>query len=138
MARILIAEDDSAIRQLLTTVLQRHGFAVESVADGAETLRMVSEREFDVLLLDLMMPTLSGWSVLDELERLQHSLRDRTIIVTAASDKEVENLPSRLSILRKPFDLIELLATVRRITGEVDASAAAAFVMPPSAAAAEA
>ena len=135
MARILIAEDDSAIRQLLVTVLQRHGFAVESVTDGAETLRLATEREFDLLLLDLMMPTLSGWTVLDELERLQHPLRDRIIIVTAASDKEVENLPPGLSILRKPFDLIELLAAVRRITGEVDA---AAFVMPPSAAVAEA
>ena len=136
MSRILIAEDDSAIRQLLRTVLQRHGFDAETAVDGSETLRIIAQRPVDVLLLDLMMPTLSGWNVLDELERLQHPLARRTILVTAASDKELEPLHAKYPVLRKPFDLDELLATVRRMTGEV--KPAAAFIMPPSSAVAEA
>lgn len=114
----------------MTTVLHRHGFAVETAADGAETLRLIREREFDVLLLDLMMPTVSGWNVLDELERQQHPLLRTVIIVTAASDKEVENLPSCFPTLRKPFDLVELLAIVRRLTGE-PVEPAVAFATPP-------
>jgi DNA-binding response OmpR family regulator len=137
MARILIAEDDSAIRQLLTTVLQRHGFEVEVATDGAETLRIIAEHPIDFLLLDLMMPILSGWNVLEELERLQHPLTRRMLIVTAASDKELEPLQTKYPLLRKPFDLVELLATVRLMMGAVQ-PATAAFVMPPSSAAAEA
>lgn len=115
MARILIAEDDSAIRVLLATVLQRHGFEVETATDGAETLHLIAEHTIDVLLLDLMMPVLSGWNVLEELERLQHPLTRRMLIVTAASDKELEPLHDKYPLLRKPFDLAELLAIVGRM-----------------------
>jgi DNA-binding response OmpR family regulator len=134
MPRILIAEDDSAIRQLLITVLQRHGFTVETAADGNEALRVIAQRPFDLLLLDLMMPTLSGWKVIEELDRLQHPLSRATVIITAASDKDCEALSGRFPMLRKPFDLIDLLATVRRMTAE----AAPALLMPPSSAVAEA
>src|SRR6266567_3902068 len=132
MPRILIAEDDSAIRQLLITVLQRHGFTVETASDGTETLRAIAQRQFDLLLLDLMMPTLSGWNVIEELDRLQHPLGRAIVIITAASDKDVEALSGRFPLLRKPFDLIELLATVRRLTGEP--ATAPALLMPPSSA----
>lgn len=72
MPRILIAEDDAAIRQLLRAILHRHGFEVETAADGAETLRLIAAAPFELLLLDLMMPIVSGWNVLSELERTQH------------------------------------------------------------------
>jgi CheY-like chemotaxis protein len=130
MPRILIAEDDSAIRQLLTTILQRNGFTVHTANDGTEVLRLIVHHEFDVLLLDLMMPNLSGWNVLTELERLKHPLVQKVVVITAASDKDIETVPPTLRLLRKPFDISELVTILRELTGQVETPL---FVTPPSA-----
>lgn len=118
MPRILIAEDDAAIRQLLRTILHRHGFEIETAPDGGEALRLIAAAPFDLLLLDLMMPIVSGWKILNELDCAHHPLARNVVILTAAADSDLETIPASVPLLRKPFDLSELLTIIRKMTGQ--------------------
>lgn len=117
MPVVLVAEDDLAIRKLICAVVQRHGVEVVSASDGEEVLARTKEGSFDALLLDLMMPNRSGWSVMEQLSLVKSPLLAKTVVITAASDREIGDLPSETRILRKPFDLRELVRTVRETVG---------------------
>ncbi|HYO75669.1 MAG TPA: response regulator [Thermoanaerobaculia bacterium] len=114
MAKILIAEDDRGIQTLLSTILTREGFAVECVSDGAEAMRRLNARHYDVVLLDLMMPNLSGGDVIQLLEDQGHDALSRVIVITAAAMHEA-SVVDRLPILRKPFDIDELRGRVHAV-----------------------
>ena len=62
-ARILVVDDEDAIRLTLDTMLRRRGYAVTTAGSGAEALTLIDQQPFDLLLLDLMMPGLSGLDV---------------------------------------------------------------------------
>jgi len=72
-----------------------------------------------VMLLDLMMPNVSGWSVIDELARQQHPLASRIIVLTAATERELSELPATTRFVRKPFELDRLLKSVRELTAPI-------------------
>jgi DNA-binding response OmpR family regulator len=114
MNSVLVVEDDPAIRRLVTMVLQRHGYVVEIAADGLEAVLKLGLHDYDVIILDLMMPNLDGFTFLSTLadnapERLQ-----RVIVTSAASPgvirERMRGVP--FSILPKPFDIRELLDRV--------------------------
>jgi CheY-like chemotaxis protein len=115
MTHILIAEDDAAIRKLVGAVLRKQGIHTAAVEDGAQALRHIAAEPVDGLILDLMMPRLSGWGVVDELLRRGSPLLARTIVLTAASDGEVARLPPGLHIVRKPFDIQQLVQLVSEV-----------------------
>lgn len=108
-SRILVVDDDDAIRTLLFTVLRRRGFKVDTARHGAEALERYSKCKYALLLLDLMMPRMSGYEVLEEMERRMPA--DRPIIIVLTAGTEPRHLGSDLvtATLRKPFD-IEVLA----------------------------
>jgi CheY-like chemotaxis protein len=113
---ILIAEDEPAIRRLLATILERYDFIVTTASDGADVLRQLAEGATpDVLLLDLMMPNVSGFGVIDELARQQHPLAERIIVLTAASGNEISQLPPSTRIMRKPFEVERLINALREL-----------------------
>jgi CheY-like chemotaxis protein len=117
MPVVLVAEDDAAIRKLICAVVRKQGVDVVSAADGAEALARTQEGPFDALLLDLMMPNQSGWAVVKQLT-IEHSpLLAKTVVITAASDREIGHLPEQTRVLRKPFDLRELIRTLREAVG---------------------
>jgi CheY-like chemotaxis protein len=112
---ILVVEDDPAIRRLVTMVLQRQGYRLESACDGLEAVLKLGVSDYDVIVLDLMMPNLDGFSFLNTLA-LNQPERLRTVIVTSAASPAVirERMhggPFRL--LPKPFDIHELIDTVK-------------------------
>jgi DNA-binding response OmpR family regulator len=113
--RILVVDDDNAIRVLLTTVLKRNGFAVDVARNGDEAVEMVVQRSYAVILLDLMMPRLDGIEVIEYLDRSAAGLSAHCVIVlTAAAGRDLARLDGRrvFRVLRKPFDLSELIAEV--------------------------
>lgn len=116
MIRILVAEDDQAIQKLLCTILRRHGFHVDTANDGLEALRLLGKADYAAVLLDLMMPNLSGWGVVDSVRAERPDLLDRFIIVTAASDADLSVLPRELKVVPKPFDVGQLVRTLREMT----------------------
>src|SRR2546430_13980794 len=117
MPVVLVAEDDAAIRKLICAVVRKQGVEVVSASDGAEAIALAQEEPFDALLLDLMMPNQSGWAVMEQLTVENSPLLAKTVVITAASDREIGDLPGQARVLRKPFDLRELVRTLREAVG---------------------
>lgn len=121
--RVLVVDDEPRMRELIRLYLQAD-FAVVEAADGLEALRLLAGEEPDLVLLDVMMPRLDGWAVL---ERIREGSALPVIMLTARGD-----VPDRVQGLRmgaddylaKPFDGRELAARVqavlRRTGGQVE------------------
>ena len=115
-SRVLIADDDRAIRESLARALELEGYAVTACADGAAALAAVREAEPDVLVLDLMMPSVDGLTVC----RVLRSEGDRTPLLLLTAHTETSDRVAGLDAgaddyLPKPFDLDELLARIRAL-----------------------
>jgi CheY-like chemotaxis protein len=107
--RILVADDDEAIRALLLTIFSRRGFAVDLARNGQEAIDRMSHCRYAVLLLDLMMPIKSGWDVLEYLAAYPLDLRPVTIVLTAGSEPRDLRADLVAGTVRKPFDVSLLL-----------------------------
>jgi DNA-binding response OmpR family regulator len=112
-ARILIVDDDAAIRESLRDALADEGYDVIVAADGRQALAQMSPRPA-LILVDLMMPELDGWELIDELRRTA-PLADIPVCVLSAIATHAP--PKTGAVLRKPVNLDELLATVERLLG---------------------
>jgi len=110
--RVLIVDDDDAIRALLFTILRRRRFAVDSARNGLEALTRLRNCVYSVMLLDLMMPMKSGWDVLDELKKLPADARPLVIVLTAGNEPRELDPAIVAGSIRKPFDVDVLMATV--------------------------
>jgi CheY-like chemotaxis protein len=116
MPTILIVEDDRAAREGLGQLLTGAGFSVTTAGDGAEALTKLEEQRFDVMLLDIWLPTMSG---LDLLGRLRGK-PDQPKIIIMTGDDSTETLLSSLrqeahQFVRKPIELAALLALIRSV-----------------------
>ena len=74
MSRILIVEDEARIASFLRKGLTASGFATEVAADGGQALRLLRSREFDLMVLDLGLPDMDGFDLLDELRQVDQQL----------------------------------------------------------------
>lgn len=116
---LLVVDDDPAIRGLLTQVLKREGFEVDTAENGAEALKKIDENpaRYAAVLLDLMMPIMSGFEVLDELERRESD--QCVLVVSAVPDHYLERVRERAAtIIGKPFDIHEIGPKIRDCIGE--------------------
>jgi len=103
--RILIVDDDTAIRTLLFTVLKRRGLPVDTAKHGAEAIEKLGQCRYALLLLDLMMPVMNGWQVLKTLEAMDRSARPSVILLTAGNEPREFNPEIVAGTIRKPFDV---------------------------------
>jgi CheY-like chemotaxis protein len=109
---VLVVDDDAGIRESLRQVLQDAGYEVVEAADGRQALGMLTPRPA-LMLVDLMMPELDGWELLDELARTA-PLAEIPVCVLSAIASHAP--PNAKAVLQKPVDLDELLETVERLT----------------------
>lgn len=118
--RALIVDDNDSIRRLVVRVLQRSKVETEEASDGAEALRKIDSDDFDVVVLDLMMPGHSGFDVIRELRARRPEVLKKLIVMTAAAGKTTEGFESEVcAVVTKPFSIIDLTQTVQRcIRGE--------------------
>jgi DNA-binding response OmpR family regulator len=112
---VLVVEDDPAIRRLVKMILEREHYHVEIVADGAEAMLKIGDRDYDVIILDLMMPNLDGFAFMNAIGEKDPE-RLKTVIVTSAASPTVirermHGVP--FDILPKPFDIQKLAERVR-------------------------
>jgi two-component system, NtrC family, response regulator AtoC len=117
---VLVVEDDPHIRQLITLVLEDDGLRVAQAKNGREAVDQVRARRPAAVLLDLAMPAVSGLDALAELQRLDR--QPPIVICSAGSDREVRAFAAAAhaaGVIRKPFQIEELAATVRRVLSEV-------------------
>src|SRR5262245_699392 len=118
--KILVIDDDLAIRVLLQAVLRRMKFEVELAEDGAVGLEKVRKNgSFDLILLDLMMPRLNGYEFIERIGQEMPDKRPHIIVFTAAGKRGVEKIPPNAvcnSIL-KPFDLEKFIEMISDCIG---------------------
>jgi len=117
--RALVVEDDDAIILLVRRVLERESFSVECVKSGATAIELLKTVAYDLLILDLVLPLVSGEEVMMFLEATQpHTLR--RVIVMTASPRELscEFLQRICKILAKPFDIDELVLMARQCVSD--------------------
>jgi len=113
--RTLLIEDEADLLAGLAKALREEGYAVDTAADGEEGLYKAREVAYDAIVLDVMLPRLDGWKVL---ERLRESRKTPVLMLTArdAARDRVRGLDSGADdYLVKPFDLKELFARLRAI-----------------------
>ncbi|MBC8319287.1 MAG: hybrid sensor histidine kinase/response regulator [Bacteroidetes bacterium] len=115
-SKILVVDDNAKNIQLLAKLLSDSGYNIEAAMSGAEALYWVQEEEFDLILLDIMMPEMDGFEVCDKI-KLEEKNKDLPIIfLTAKTDVESITLAfskGGYDYLTKPFNTEELLARVR-------------------------
>jgi DNA-binding response OmpR family regulator len=105
-------EDDDAIRALLFTVLRRRGFQIDTSSNGADAIERLEHCVYCVVLLDLMMPVMSGYEFLADLEARKDEQRPLVIVLTAGAPPRDLNPEIVAGTIRKPFDIEMLVDTV--------------------------
>jgi DNA-binding response OmpR family regulator len=118
MAKILIVDDESTIRFLITATLEDEGYELFEAADGREAVALVADVQPDVIILDVMMPGITGYELCAKLKR-EPATRGIVIIMLTAKGQERDRRHSEQAgadyYLRKPFSPIELSALVASI-----------------------
>lgn len=122
--RILVADDDAPVRDLYAHVAARVGVEIDVVASGRDAIEALKTRKYDLALLDLNMPRLSGWEVLDYL-RTRRDYRPRKLfIVTGFSDQLISEADREVvsAVIYKPVAADELRVLVTEVLrgGEID------------------
>lgn len=110
--RILVTDDDDAIRALLLTILRRRGFKVDTARDGNEAMQRCMQCRYSLVVLDLMMPRMSGYDFLKAIEALEPELRPMVLVLTAGTLPHPLNPDVVAGSMRKPFDIGMLIDTV--------------------------
>jgi two-component system response regulator VicR len=105
LRRVVVIEDDPAMIQLIALILENHGFEVISATGGPEGLEAIAREKPDLVLLDLMMPGMSGWDVYQQMKADEYMETVPVIVVTA----KVQDY------ITKPFGPAELLNSIARV-----------------------
>lgn len=118
--RVLVVDDEPAIRALVAKIVERAGHPVDTARDGAEAIAMIEKSRYAVIVLDLMMPIVDGFGLIRHLKGLSGP-RPATIVISAGDSSALRQLDGALvhSIVRKPFDI--------DVLGDLVSAAAASF-----------
>ncbi len=113
MARVLIAEDDQAVREFVSRALDQNGHNVTVVSDGQQALNVLEEKEFDILLADIVMPQLDGIALSLKVSKDHPGLPILLMTGYAAERQRAHNLDTLIhNVITKPFTLKEICQAV--------------------------
>ena len=123
---LLIVDDDKAVRRLLARVAERAGFDVDTAKDGVQALEMLGQKQYDIAIIDLMMPRLSGYDLVQKISTL--TPRPVVIVATALMNGDIASLDDSMvrRVIKKPFDInavaTALIETARDIAEQREAT----------------
>jgi CheY-like chemotaxis protein len=118
--KVLVADDDPVILRLIQVNLALEGFEVETAARGEDALVKAKEVSPDVILLDVMMPGMTGWEVAQRLKQDGDTSHIPVVFLSARTQEEDRRKGQELGVsayVSKPFDPVELVDTIRRLAG---------------------
>jgi len=116
--RILVVDDDEAIRTLVTRVLHRRSLIVDVACNGEDALLRIGEHRYKVILLDLMMPRMSGYEFLERLAMIPISVpRPTVLVLTAGLEPKPFDTTLVVGTIHKPFDIDLLVDAVYACLG---------------------
>jgi DNA-binding response OmpR family regulator len=117
---ILLVEDEDNIALALEHLMRREGYALSRVASGAEAMPAIARDHPDLVLLDVMLPEISGYEICQSV-RLDPSLADVKILMMTARGNQMERRKGLAlgadGFISKPFDVADLKAEVKRLLG---------------------
>ena len=123
--RVLVADDDPAIRRLLCTIVGREDLQVDCVGDGQEAIDLIKQHEYSVILLDLMMPKVDGFGVIEHLRTQPPARKPIVLVISAYADQKFKEVDPNIvaGVLRKPFEVADIGNLVRHcVAGFQDAN----------------
>ena len=108
--RALVADDDPATRYLLGSVLQRHQIAYDEAANGADAVKFLKTNDYALVFLDLLMPRVDGWGVIDFLRNHRRDRMPRTFVVTGVVNQKLSTADQDVvtALLYKPLDVAQV------------------------------
>ncbi|MGL4571635.1 MAG: response regulator transcription factor [Clostridium sp.] len=110
---ILVVDDDKDIRELITVYMQTENFNVDKASNGEEALKLIEEKKYDLVLLDIMMPKIDGLQTLIEIRKTQ----TMPVIFLTAKNEEIDMIKGLAlgadDYIAKPFSSMELIARVK-------------------------
>lgn len=118
MKKILIADDKATGRELVRTVLENAGYTVVEASDGPEALRKAREASPDLIILDLHMPEIDGFGVIEQLRRDSHFAEIPVVALTASAmqgDRERAMALGFTGYITKPIRLVSLRQEIERL-----------------------
>ena len=118
--KILVADDDPAVREMLRMTLEAEGYEIAAAGDGKETPRLLGSTPFDLLVLDVEMPYLDGYHLAQQISAGGRSQTPKILILTGR-DTHQEHHAASLSgadaFIQKPCDLDELIRKIKQLIG---------------------
>ena len=118
-SRILVVDDEDALRTVLCGELVSEGFEVQSAADGDEAIEILNKESFDLILLDIKMPRVNGFDVLKHVKEKHPDTK--VVMLTGFADLKNAIESKKLGaedFVSKPYDLVDLLTTIERVLSE--------------------
>jgi CheY-like chemotaxis protein len=133
--RVLVVDDEPAIRALVAKIVGRAGLQVDTACDGSDAIARMQETTYSVLVVDLMMPIVDGFGVVDYVRKMPPP-RPSVIVASASDSAVLRQLDPTIvhSIIRKPFEidvLGDLIVAAARTSSEAAASQSAGIINFP-------
>lgn len=117
--KILLIDDEELLTKSFSKLLEKQGYEVYTVKNGADAIAMVEGEDFDLLISDIRMPGQNGVEVVKEIEKLMEKMgkaKFPVIFVTGFADEKIEEEAKKLkplAYLMKPFDVSELMKVIK-------------------------
>jgi len=114
--KILHVDDEDDVKTVVKTILEKDGFEVVSANSGREALRELEPNEFDLILLDVMMPDMSGWELFTSITKLRPEYKVIFLTVLESSEEKLKQLKEYgiKDYITKPFDRDDFLSRVKK------------------------
>lgn len=117
-AKVVIVDDDAHIRELASLYLEKEGFQVACAVDGTSAVETIAREQPSLIILDLMLPGMSGYAVCEEIRQVDVDLPILILSARTLTEDRVRGFNVGADVyLQKPFDLEELLSIVRNLLG---------------------
>ncbi|HSQ74027.1 MAG TPA: response regulator [Bacteroidota bacterium] len=116
---VLVVDDEEALRSVLSNELINEGYDVQTASDGDVAMTELDKTSFDLVLLDIKMPRVSGFEVLKHIK--EHAGRTKVVMLTGFADLKNAIESKKLGaddFVSKPYDLVDLLTTIERVLNE--------------------